>query len=516
MTKSLNIIGRIEGNNVSVRLSGSLLIPNNSELHFSGFSLTFSDINIGEGSRLNLNYCYWGEDEPSLIKTNPNSILSLTRSTLASTSERIKIAWDDNSTIHIKNSTFPLFPVETLKAMTIKIQHLNQNPAKSPEDLKFLQSLITSYWCIRKDKSNTYGFHEDARILDIFIERFKNFTSKEEADGYFDVMDQIMAFKENHPHIEQFFREYEWKDFFKQLLILGSDDEIFSKTYGIISIFVKDPNTRTDFKEIFDIAFKKINSFQKFNNKVKVIRMMMDTIVYSINNASLKAQFKEIGKSFLQVFQSRDNEQPVAMWLPWVKMVVNEIPYSPPGKIYLVPEKSFLVDIAPNGLLCKAHLSGFASGVFNICIKTGKWYFEVKLITSKLFQIGYATDKFTPDPKGGSGVGDDEESWGVDLFRNVFWHKKLWESRRPYAVGTKWKDYSILQCFINMEERIMSYGYNGIFLGDAWADFESCDGLHPAFSAEHAQECEFNFGDTSFVYPIPFQGYLPLNRINGY
>lgn len=41
--------------------------------------------------------------------------------------------------------------------------------------------------------------------------------------------------------------------------------------------------------------------------------------------------------------------------------------------------------------------SNFESLRANVKVKSGKWYYEVKLITNGLFQIGWCTSAFAPD-----------------------------------------------------------------------------------------------------------------------
>lgn len=54
--------------------------------------------------------------------------------------------------------------------------------------------------------------------------------------------------------------------------------------------------------------------------------------------------------------------------------------------------------------------------------KTHKYAFEVVLVTNGLMQVGWVTDEFEIDPEGGTGVGDDEYSYGYDGCRVKKWH----------------------------------------------------------------------------------------------
>ena len=56
--------------------------------------------------------------------------------------------------------------------------------------------------------------------------------------------------------------------------------------------------------------------------------------------------------------------------------------------------------------------------------KAGVLYYEVELLSEPDDpQIGFATDRFRvgTEETSSTGVGDDEQSWGVDGIRNAIW-----------------------------------------------------------------------------------------------
>ena len=59
-------------------------------------------------------------------------------------------------------------------------------------------------------------------------------------------------------------------------------------------------------------------------------------------------------------------------------------------------------------------------GEFELC--RGSWYYEVTLLTEGLMQIGWAQTGFTSNSDSGDGVGDDNQSWSYDGFRQCVWH----------------------------------------------------------------------------------------------
>jgi len=152
----------------------------------------------------------------------------------------------------------------------------------------------------------------------------------------------------------------------------------------------------------------------------------------------------------------------------------------------------------------------FSSAIANYPVKTGKWYYEVELFTNTLFQIGWCTKNFKSDSILSSfGVGDDVNSWAVDLYRNYIWH-----IHSECYGNDAWNIGGILQVYLDCDERIMSFGYNGNDLGPAFTDFPIEDvGLYPAFSADADNELRFNWGETSFTYPqTEYKPYFLANK----
>jgi len=191
----------------------------------------------------------------------------------------------------------------------------------------------------------------------------------------------------------------------------------------------------------------------------------------------------------------------VTEWVPWINMLLNDP--RRPDKMIMDIDKSVNVDISSNGLLCKSQFNTlFSSCIANRCVTTGNWYWEVELRSSGLYQIGYVNEKFRANPEEGAGVGDDEHSWAVDLYRQKKWHK-LNENIASVRFGEdfeNWEKGGILQCWISLDRKVMSFGYNGKVIGPAFENFDIGQGLYPAFSANRRNGCLFNFGDSPFKY----------------
>ena len=57
--------------------------------------------------------------------------------------------------------------------------------------------------------------------------------------------------------------------------------------------------------------------------------------------------------------------------------------------------------------------------------KPGKYCYEIRLNTTGLVQVGWATEKCRFDPEGGTGVGDDDYSYAYDGIRIKRWHGRM-------------------------------------------------------------------------------------------
>jgi len=76
-------------------------------------------------------------------------------------------------------------------------------------------------------------------------------------------------------------------------------------------------------------------------------------------------------------------------------------------------------------------------------------------------------------------------------------------------VGTKWATNGIIQCYLDLDNYVMSFGYDGKLLGTAYTNFQIGNGLFVGFSASSGEEIRFNFGEQPLKYPPPNE-YKPL------
>ncbi|KAJ9471066.1 putative E3 ubiquitin-protein ligase HERC2 [Diplonema papillatum] len=158
--------------------------------------------------------------------------------------------------------------------------------------------------------------------------------------------------------------------------------------------------------------------------------------------------------------------------------------------------------VLSNGLECRNTGTAFYTVKANVRVQKGRWYYEVVINTHGLMQIGWVTDSYRSKPVSGIGVGDDEQSWAIDLFRRHKWHRN-----QPIALSSeKWVPGDVVGCFLAVDDAggaaALSFSLNGAALTDEFGehllfqDVAVGDGLSPAASLRANTGCTFNFGGT--------------------
>jgi len=191
------------------------------------------------------------------------------------------------------------------------------------------------------------------------------------------------------------------------------------------------------------------------------------------------------------------------------------------GKIYASNQTGFeLNEIGRNNMSikfnklkieCISNANSFQSIAANNCIISGKWCYEVTLLTNGLFQIGFC--QFNTPFTRHSGVGDDKTSYAYDGWRKVAWNgeKKLY--------GRYWECGDVIGVCIDMDKRIIEYYLNGDPLGTAFTNIAKGDNIayFPALSLYTKESCIFNFGQLPFKYEYKnYQSFdTPISKING-
>ncbi len=145
--------------------------------------------------------------------------------------------------------------------------------------------------------------------------------------------------------------------------------------------------------------------------------------------------------------------------------------------------------------------SGFSSiGTRGILHTSGKWYYEVELLSAGCLQIGWADGSFAghcqaTDRRDGYGVGDGPSSWAYDGWRKYRWHTSATEW------GCRWTEGDVVGCCVDMDERVVSFTLNGkseeIGMGVAFSGdgFRPCGGVFACVSFNHREQLKFIFGD---------------------
>ena len=85
----------------------------------------------------------------------------------------------------------------------------------------------------------------------------------------------------------------------------------------------------------------------------------------------------------------------------------------------------------------------------DVCLSTGKWYYEILIVEAGLAQFGWGDRDFEPSSESGDGTGDDEHSWAYDGHRTSKWHdgSTTW--------GKSWSSGQVVGCAVDLDNRKM-------------------------------------------------------------
>lgn len=156
--------------------------------------------------------------------------------------------------------------------------------------------------------------------------------------------------------------------------------------------------------------------------------------------------------------------------------------------------------LRPDGnVSCMLNGNGFTSVTAqDLSVKTGRWFYEIELLTAGCMQIGWAAPSFMGDAMAGNGCGDDSVSWAYDGYRQLRWHNGIQES-----FGAKWKKGDIVSCSLDCERGQICVGLNGQYA----ACYDNIDvqrhgGLIPAVSFSNGQKNAFKFWCTGHTIKL--------------
>ena len=147
-------------------------------------------------------------------------------------------------------------------------------------------------------------------------------------------------------------------------------------------------------------------------------------------------------------------------------------------------------------------VSGLPTPVFSsvgtkgIIHTSGKWYYEVELLTAGCLQIGWADGSFAGHCQAdrGDGVGDGPSSWAYDGWRRYKWHAVATEW------GCRWQVGDIIGCAVDMDSYTISFTVNGkgeeIGMGTAFngVGFRPCGGVYACVSFNRRERLKFHLG----------------------
>eukprot|EP00029_Vermamoeba_vermiformis_P012376 TRINITY_DN718_c0_g1_i3.p1 TRINITY_DN718_c0_g1~~TRINITY_DN718_c0_g1_i3.p1 ORF type:complete len:1114 (+),score=264.17 TRINITY_DN718_c0_g1_i3:486-3344(+) len=186
-------------------------------------------------------------------------------------------------------------------------------------------------------------------------------------------------------------------------------------------------------------------------------------------------------------------------------------PKAVPKGVYLSDEfKTKAIKISHDKLSARLDIEAFETVAANVSVTKGKWYYEVKLYTDGIMQIGWATHqtlKTGINPDEGTGVGDDDFSYAADLNRNKAWHG----GGKVYG-SAKWKAGDVLGCYLDLDKGQILFSLNGVQQGVAFENVVASDGLFPALTMTNNQQVRFNFGSEPFAHALT-GGFKPYSRV---
>jgi len=139
--------------------------------------------------------------------------------------------------------------------------------------------------------------------------------------------------------------------------------------------------------------------------------------------------------------------------------------------------------------------------------KEGKWYFEVRLGSVTMPQVGWVTESFRPsEEQDAAGVGDDEHGWSVDGIRGKKRHGGTIEDQ---AWPASWRKNGVVGCALDIDAGRMEFSYNGKWEPAACFDFEAGGrSFYPAVSSDGLFRMIFTVRAFRFAPPDLSYGIL--------
>ncbi|KAI8074589.1 hypothetical protein BC940DRAFT_315194 [Gongronella butleri] len=209
--------------------------------------------------------------------------------------------------------------------------------------------------------------------------------------------------------------------------------------------------------------------------------------------------------SLHNVFGTNDDKQHASWDLEGHHVIVNPFDATPHWKL------------GGNGLEIRNDRPHFESIRATTCVKQGKWYYEVLLVSDGIMQIGWCTSRCRFVPEEGYGVGDDQHGFAFDTYRSAVWANgtAVYPQAQQHQPLFRCRAGDVLGSYLDLEQGICSFFVNGRDVGMTVA-FEHAssvhggqmEGLYPSFSLTTHQHIKINFGRDPWWHPPQ----LPANE----
>jgi hypothetical protein len=158
--------------------------------------------------------------------------------------------------------------------------------------------------------------------------------------------------------------------------------------------------------------------------------------------------------------------------------------------------------VSPDGFRVTGGLGDFTTAASTVLLRKGKWYYEVTIHDERAAQIGFISNSFEFRPHTGDGVGDDEQSYGYDGFRQMIWNGP---TANPYGSDfLTWKEGDVVGVLLDLDNGKIEFELRGESQGTAFTSVKPSstdDGfLSPAVSIVRGASVTFNLGLKPFAH----------------
>ncbi|CAH1792824.1 unnamed protein product, partial [Owenia fusiformis] len=129
-------------------------------------------------------------------------------------------------------------------------------------------------------------------------------------------------------------------------------------------------------------------------------------------------------------------------------------------------------------------------GETTYAVTSGKWYYELEVITPGYMRVGYCKVSFKP----GKELGEDDKSYGFDGYAAKKWHQGA------ESYGKQWQEGDVIGCLLDITDKTITFSLNGELMMDsmgqeiAFKDISITEGYVPAFTLGAKQLGKLNFG----------------------